>query len=214
MRMTPLFLTVRLLQPILCAFIPCIIYQIILYRRWKHHGTLSKANLLWRYILIFYLSMVMTAVRMGSIWDIVANGLVINWDQINLVPFGSEAVMTYLLNIVLLMPLGFLLPFIWNANRTFSRTLLAGFLLSLSIELGQLVNYRLTDIDDIMMNVLGTAVGFGLWALFHKRFQTKPKEADIFADQPLVYLLLVVLGNFFLESWRLTVHLNGGIMPW
>lgn len=162
---------------------------------------------MWRYILIFYLFMVMDVVGIGSIWDIAAYGLDINWDQINLIPFQSNGVMTYMLNIILFMPMGFLLPLIWGKYRTISLTVLTGFLFSLSIELGQLFNHRLTDIDDIFMNVLGTVIGFGIWYLFNKWFKTKPKEANVFPDKPLLYLALTVLGTILLNNWRLTVAL-------
>lgn len=202
-----LILALRYLYPLSCVFLPCICYQVILYKRRAHHGKLAKGNLIWRYIFILYLFMVMTVVGMGTIWDISAYGLDISWAQINLIPFGSEGVTNYILNVVLFMPLGFLLPLIWIQYRTLSHTALAGFLFSLSIEIGQLFNHRVTDIDDLLMNTLGALIGFGIWRLFDARFETKPKEQSIFPDKPSLYLALTVLGTFFLDNWRWLVLL-------
>lgn len=200
-------LALRILYPLACVFLPCLCYQIILYKRWPHEGRLAKGSLIWRYIFILYLFMAMTVVGMGTIWDILAYGLDISWAQINLIPFGSEGVTTYLLNIVLFMPLGFLLPLLWRKYRRLSRTAFAGFLFSLCIEIGQLFNHRVTDIDDLLMNTLGTVLGFGLWYLLDRRFHTKPKDSGIFPDQALAYLALTLLGTFFLDNWRWIVLL-------
>ena len=39
-------------------------------------------------------------------------------NQINLIPFASEGMTTYVLNILLFIPLGYLLPTIWPQFRT------------------------------------------------------------------------------------------------
>ncbi|MDL2319381.1 VanZ family protein [Eubacteriales bacterium OttesenSCG-928-A19] len=195
----------RFIYPAACVFIPCIVYQRILYRRWTPRERTNRANLAWRYAFILYLFLVMRAVGLGSVWDIAAYGVELNWSQINLIPFGSEGVRTYLLNIALFMPLGFLLPLLWGRYRSGRRTALTGFLLSLSIELCQIFNHRLTDIDDILMNVLGTALGYGLWRLLDRRAGIAPREAGIFPDRAELYLILAVLGSFFLFNWRLSV---------
>lgn len=205
--MNPLIAALRYLYPVMCVFIPCILYQIILHRRWPHHEKLVKGSLVWRNMFVLYLFLVMRAVGMGSLWDIRAYGLVLQWDQINLAPFGSDGVLTYLLNIVLFMPMGFLLPLIWGRCRKLAYAASLGFLFSAAIELGQLFNHRLTDIDDILMNTLGTAVGFGVWFGLNKWLRRKPMEENIFPDRPAVYLALTVLGTFFLYNWRWTVLL-------
>lgn len=42
-----------------------------------------------------------------------------------------------------------------------------GFGLSLVIELSQLLNNRRTDIDDLILNTLGAALGYALWRVMH-----------------------------------------------
>ena len=75
-------------------------------------------------------------------------------------------------NIVLFMPFGFLLCGATDQPRT-SRILLLGFLLSLSIELCQLL-FRLGwfEVDDILHNVLGTYLGIRLYRRTVKRTST------------------------------------------
>lgn len=190
------------IYPLLCVFLPSIIYQVILYKKQKGEYRINKINLIWRYILLLYLYLVMKVVGMGSIWEFGKYGSLIRLDEINLIPFQSDGYMTYILNVIMLMPLGFLLPLIWGNYRKITKTVVAGFLLSLSIELGQLFNRRVTDIDDLMMNSLGAAVGFGIWFIFNKLFKTTPRDKRIFADKPLVYIFLAVLGTFLLFNWR------------
>ena len=188
--------------PIVCVFAPCIVYQIVLYRKGNKSETLNKVNLVWRYIFLLYLYLVMNIVGVGAIWEIGNYGEAIRIDEIHLMPFQSEGLFTYAMNTIMFMPLGFLLPLIWQKYRTFPKTILLGFLFSLFIELGQLFNRRQTDIDDLMMNVLGTILGYCLWLLFNKIFKTKPRELYVFRDESLIYLCLAVLGTFLLYNWR------------
>lgn len=75
-------------------------------------------------------------------------------------------------NLILFIPFGFLLYAVTNQPRT-ARILLLGFLLSLSIELCQLL-FRLGwfEVDDILHNVLGTYLGIRLYRRTVKRIST------------------------------------------
>lgn len=53
-----------------------------------------------------------------------------------------------------------LLPLIWKCFRQFHLTLLAGMLLSMCIEIMQLFSYRVTAVDDLIMNTFGTVIGY------------------------------------------------------
>ena len=70
-----------------------------------------------------------------------------------------------LLNVLLFVPLGFLLPVLWKRFRSFLWTGLLGFSFSLSIELLQLLTLRATDINDLMTNTTGTILGWLLGRL-------------------------------------------------
>lgn len=71
-------------------------------------------------------------------------------------------------NIVAFVPLGLLLPIVAPRARSLAAVFLAALALSAAIELGQLAvslmigfAYRSTDVDDIILNVLGAVIGYG-----------------------------------------------------
>lgn len=88
----------------------------------------------------------------------------------NFIPFVNFFTVThqYILNILLFVPVGFLLPLLWKQYEKKSLTFLTGFLLSLSIELMQMLSDRVTDIDDLLMNTAGTIIGYFLLVFARK----------------------------------------------
>ncbi|SCM95046.1 Uncharacterized protein BWINRASL_02513 [Bacillus mycoides] len=68
-------------------------------------------------------------------------------------------------NVLLLMPLGFLAPIIWDKYNKLKNTMLLGVVTSFSIEILQLIESlisgwgRITEIDDIICNVFGAIIG-------------------------------------------------------
>ena len=88
------------------------------------------------------------------------------------IAFAFEPLIGIVQNLILFMPFGFLLCGATGQPRT-SRILLLGFLLSLSIELCQLL-FRLGwfEVDDILHNVLGTYLGIRLYRRTVKRTST------------------------------------------
>lgn len=191
----------RIYLPV-CVFAPCIFYQIIMYKlhRWEKG---RKVHLIWTYIFILYLCMALNVAGMGGLWDIGHYDSIVRIEEINFIPFQSEGILTYVLNIIMFMPLGLLLPLLWNKYEKAIRTVTAGAVFSLFIETGQLFNRRKTDIDDFVMNVIGTLFGFALWIVFDKIFKIKKKEQDkISLAEPYVYICLAVAGKFLLYNWR------------
>ncbi|ONG62021.1 VanZ family protein [Bacillus cereus] len=155
----------------------CILFQIGFY--FKAKNNISIRHFLWVYVFLFYLSLVYKVTQIGTIWDIGRYETLIRANQINLIPFASEGMTTYVLNILLFMPLGFLLPTIWRQFRRMKSTAYAGFGFSLAIELGQLLDNRITDIDDLSMNTLGAIIGYLLYSvLFKLIFKRKEKQLD------------------------------------
>lgn len=70
-------------------------------------------------------------------------------------------------NIILFIPMWFLIPLILKGKNSFKNALLIWILSSLSIELLQCLislllwfSYKVTDIDDILLNVLGFVFGY------------------------------------------------------
>lgn len=77
-------------------------------------------------------------------------------------------------NILLLMPLGFLAPILWRKFRHFKKVILLSLAVSITIELLQLLESsfgrggRVTDIDDVICNVLGAIIGYLIYVLIMK----------------------------------------------
>jgi len=143
----------------------------------------------------------------GTIWDLLAYGGL--QGEVNIVPFSSEGAMTYALNVIMFMPLGFLLPFIWKQYRKLGKTVLTGAITSLAIELFQLFNNRSTDIDDLLMNTLGTVLGFYIFHFFDKRIiKGRFGFTGATKNDALLFILVGTIGTFILYDWRiLTLYL-------
>ncbi len=96
-----------------------------------------------------------------------------HWRQIGL--FSS--LLNLFGNIIGFAPLGFLLPsFSRRCRRYWYNTIMAGYLLSFAVEWIQLV-FRAgsCDIDDIILNTLGTAVGYFGFILVQGRRRKRRK---------------------------------------
>lgn len=119
----------------------------------------------WMALLTLYLSAMYIVVGIPGVQYIV-------WDPtINLIPFqdfSRSNILGMALNAVMFAPLGFLLPAYYERYRHWGRTLAAGFLTSLAVELIQLLTFRATDVDDLIMNTLGTLAGFLLAKLIFR----------------------------------------------
>ena len=81
-------------------------------------------------------------------------------------------------NVVVFMPLGFLLPFMSAELRKFSDVLLNAFTFVLGIEVFQLFSaFGAFDVDDILLNCIGAMLGYGCYravaALMEKKKNTK-----------------------------------------
>ncbi|AXY08054.1 VanZ family protein [Bacillus thuringiensis LM1212] len=159
----------------------CVVFQIGLYSKAK--GNISILHFLWVYVFLFYLSLVYKVTQIATVWDISRYETWIRVNQINLTLFDTAGSTTYLLNIVLFMPFGFLLPTIWPQFRKMKNTVCAGFFFSLAIELNQLLNNRITDIDDLFTNTFGAIIGYVLYkvlytALFKLILKREEKKLD------------------------------------
>ena len=77
-------------------------------------------------------------------------------------------------NVIGFMPCGFFLPVISRRSRKWYNTFLLSFLLSLTIETVQLVfKVGSFDVDDLVMNTLGAAAGYVVFAVCHGIYKRK-----------------------------------------
>lgn len=130
--------------------------------------------------------------------------------SINLIPFGDEKNTRFFfqvgMNAVMFLPFGFLLPLLWQKCRSWKVTTLAGLLTSGLIEFLQLFSFRATDVDDLLMNTLGTFLGYGLaWLLFHRRWlrpeRCRKHEWLELAGTILIPLLVIIFLRSRVSEW-------------
>ncbi|PEC47980.1 hypothetical protein COJ46_01160 [Bacillus sp. AFS077874] len=87
-------------------------------------------------------------------------------------------------NVLLFIPLGFAFPILFF-KITNKKTILIGFTLSLAIELIQAIsglflgyNYRSCDIDDIILNTIGTIIGLAMYKASSRYFKSFEEFID------------------------------------
>jgi glycopeptide antibiotics resistance protein len=92
-------------------------------------------------------------------------------------------------NVMLLLPLGLYGPARWPALRSLPAAVLAGAVASGAIELAQLglaTGYgfpiRVADIDDVLLNTLGVALGWVVWRSLARGGETRWVESAAHDD--------------------------------
>ncbi|MEN9327414.1 MAG: hypothetical protein RI947_222 [Candidatus Parcubacteria bacterium] len=110
--------------------------------------------------------------------------------SINLIPLLAltpEDLKTSLLNILLMIPFGFGLPFITHFRM--KKIVVIGVLLSIGIELLQFITglmahitFRVADINDVIFNTAGVAVGYILFVGFVHMFRRVSRKRKVSAN--------------------------------
>ena len=118
-----------------------------------------------------------------------------------------------LLNILLFVPLGMILPLVWEKYRNRNRTLLFGFATSLFIELLQIFTFRATDINDLITNTLGTFFGFVLGEVLVKKvpatkqFSHDTKVSELYLVCALTFAVMFLAQPFIhTVLWNFVMH--------
>ena len=168
-----MFEIVGLGYEIFCEIVPFFVAAWLLRRR-KGKYSVPHTGRHSAYLLLFalYVMAVLHVTGAGTIYEAIrAKNVTLQnrMQYINLIPFSRDiSISGYVLNIVMCVPFGFLVPLIWEDMGRVSRILPAGFLFSLLLEVSQLLNIRGTDVDDLIMNTLGALAGFVVYLAFDK----------------------------------------------
>lgn len=181
--------------------IPFFVTLILFHRIYgKNRVKRSTVHLLFIIIFAVYICAVFYFTGTGTLYDLLLRGLKISPEQFNLLPFMDDDIdiIAYLQNILLFIPLGLFLPVLWKKFRKIGYTIMTGFSFSLLIETSQLLNNRRTDIDDLILNTLGTVIGFFVSLLFCKIFRSFRTSQKYYALEPVIYILVMFAGRFFL----------------
>ena len=146
------------------------IYIFVFYRKWKVQG---KDVLFINTIMYIYLSFILYLTLMPIL---VSLPFIFNhpYEFMNLVPFvdvssgRGDFIRQVVLNIVMTIPFGFLLPLVREKKINLLKVIFYTFLLSLGIEILQpfINGVRSSDITDIITNVAGGIIGYILYLLF------------------------------------------------
>lgn len=106
------------------------------------------------------------------------------------------------LNIVLFIPMGFLVPAIWKNYRSVKVMALMGLALSISIEILQIFTFRLTDIDDLITNTAGTLIGYYIGDSFSFKLPLKLTDSQDHVKQygPVIILAVMLFIRVFCIS--------------
>ena len=101
--------------------------------------------------------------------------------RINLVPLKQllwfetkrDLLMNLIGNVTMFIPSGIILPILYKKLNSFWKVIACGFAISLCIEILQLpFSSRGTDVDDLLLNTFGVAVGYGIYALVKRLKRT------------------------------------------
>jgi len=170
-------------------------------------------------VFVLYVFLVLRVTGAGTRFDIGCYDELVRWEEVTLNLFDSEGAGTYLLNMLMLVPFGILVPYIWPKAKL-GQTVLSGILFSFMIEASQLLNRRNSALDDLLMNTAGAAVGFGIYALARciaRRIPAKGGENKValfFRPEPqvlkyeyLLYIAVMFAGYFLLWNWRGYIYL-------
>lgn len=120
-------------------------------------------------VFMFYLIAVFSVVGMPTVTSWHVNPTFNLIPIIDIVNSPLDYIRNTVLNIILFVPLGFLLPMIWKEYRSLRTAALAGLILSVLIEVLQIFTFRLTDVDDLITNTAGAVLGFYMARLFSFR---------------------------------------------
>ena len=144
------------------------LYIFVFFRRWRTQG---RDKLLVNTLMYAYLSLVLYFTMMPVVVSI---PFMLNhpYTPMNLVPFidvslrRGDFLRQVLLNVIMTLPFGFLFPLTQNKRAKLGMTVFSCFCMSLGIELLQPFFDRSSDITDLITNVAGGVLGYGLYVIF------------------------------------------------
>lgn len=141
-----------------------LVYFLVFFKRWRTRGrdTLFVNTLMYIYLsCVLYFTLMPIITALPFIFDH-------PYVPMNLEPFidvtlgRGNATQQIILNIIMTIPFGFLVPLVDRKRPAFLKTVFYTFLLSFSIETIQplLSSLRSSDITDLITNIVGGVIGY------------------------------------------------------
>ena len=189
------------------AYIGVIPFMIILQIIFKKHK-LPKRHQFGLYLYALPICSILMSTDTPSLYQL-------NFDpQFNFIPFYGvmDNLNHYMQSFFLFMPLGLLLPTLWKQFQPPKKVFLYMLLFSFLIEISQVfcfANTAVTDITDIIMNLLGSAVGYCVFLLiknmrFMKRMHSKtnnPQRKKLARQEIYIYFFTPWLVTFLITPF-------------
>lgn len=117
---------------------------------------------------------IVDGIRMGGLFHPpvkMLNVIPFNWRHETWTMGSGKMIAQIVANILLFVPLGFLLPIVFPKLRHCLKTLVCILLTSLSIEIFQYFIGRSADIDDLIQNFTGGAIGYLFFYILSRGFR-------------------------------------------
>ena len=90
---------------------------------------------------------------------------------------AKAALINVLGNIAMFVPFGAFLPAMWGKLRKFYKSVLAGLLSIIFVEICQLLTLRgRCDVDDVLLNMIGIVAGYGIWKMIKPGMRKKKSK--------------------------------------
>ena len=191
-----------------------LVYNLIAKFRKQKKVSISIGRLLLYAIFIIYIVVVVGATMLRY------SGLSISWESREIYPlfysykeawnhFSAREWRNIILNIMMFVPFGFLLPLVSKKFQAFWKTYLAGFLFTFLIEMTQLLlHLGICELDDFMNNTVGAMIGYGFYRFFvfivkkWKKQETKTLPTFCFQIPFLVTLIsfALIFGTYAMKE--------------
>lgn len=173
----------------------------------KKPGKLSKFKLLVCFVFVIYIVFVLSAtvINRGGSYENYRRYLLPfssykeAWNRFTVVEWRN-----FILNIMLFVPMGVLLPLLSSKLQTFWKTYVIGFGSSLIIESIQYVfKSGVVEFDDVFNNTLGTMIGYGiimllLYVIDNRKRSKKSKWTKIICLQVPLVLSVMSFATIFI----------------
>ena len=181
--MTAIFGYICAMIPYMIIALPVVIVFRLIYNKIRGFKSLNLSH----ETGVVAFSLFMTALFSQTILTFLYTGPAVarSFTNINLIPFRvfqdnyytitklndwQPFIINFLGNICIFMPIGFMIPLLWEKINQLWKISLIGLGISLFIETTQLSQARSSDIDDLWLNTLGSMLGYGLYFLTHKLY--------------------------------------------
>lgn len=170
-------------EPVM-VFLPICLFLRLVYLNWRRKSSLAdKADPIRETVFVFFMVFMIMLFTQTFIYNTGINEICPIPFYIIIKQIVEADISVFTLrgmifnvfgNIGIFIPVGIFIPALFKTN--FSQTVLRGFFISLIIETVQLPLPRTSDVDDLILNTAGAAIGYGIYYLYKRLSQKYNKK--------------------------------------